>query len=124
MLLASSSAGGAIFMLLLYLALYVFQSYCIYRMAVKLNVPAPWMAWVPILNLYTMVKTAGLEGWTVILFLIPLVNIIFVVVLLFKIPPRLGKDAVWGLGLLVPVLNLFLLWKLAHSEPASNTVSV
>lgn len=70
------------------LALYVLTSWGLYKVAKKLNEPHPWMAWVPYLNIYTIVKV-GWKPWIwvlyfiiwLLLFLIPGLIIMFIVAL-------------------------------------------
>ncbi|MFQ3583820.1 MAG: DUF5684 domain-containing protein [Cyanobacteriota bacterium] len=53
----------------------------------KLSVPNTWLAWIPIANIWVMCRAAGKSGWWVILFFIPLVNLIFAIWVIFAIPP-------------------------------------
>ncbi|MEH0153950.1 DUF5684 domain-containing protein [Limibacter armeniacum] len=62
---------------------------------------AGWMAFIPILNFAIMIKLIGHSPWLVLLFLIPLVNIIFAVYVNYEFPRRYGK------GVLFCILNVF-----------------
>jgi Family of unknown function (DUF5684) len=63
-----------------------------------------WAAIVPIYNVMIMLRIVGRPEWWVILVLIPCVNIIFYIYLVFIYPfefaKAFGKDAVWGILLL------------------------
>ncbi len=94
--------------LLLFLGFYAFGSYTLMVIGQKLDVPAAWLAWVPVASIWVFVKAADKPWWWILLLLVPLVNIIIVFVLLFSIPPRLGKSALWGLVIFFPVLGALI----------------
>lgn len=72
----------------------------IFSKANKLDV----FALVPFLNLWLWFEICGISGfWS----LVPVLNIVFFFVTLFKIPTRFGKKKIYGLGiLLIPYLFL------------------
>ncbi|MCJ2543917.1 DUF5684 domain-containing protein [Thermostichus vulcanus] len=84
---------------LISIAFYVFFSYTLMVIGQKLSVPNAWLAWIPIANIWVMCRAADKPGWWVILFFIPLVNLIF------AIPPRLNKSRWSGLLIFLPVLG-------------------
>ena len=45
--------------LMLFAGMYVYFSLCLYLIAKKLNVSAPWTAWIPIVNIWTILQAAG-----------------------------------------------------------------
>lgn len=55
-----------------------------------------WAAIIPIYNVYTLVKIAGRSGWWVILYFIPLVNVIVSLVVSVNIAKAFGKSDVFG----------------------------
>ena len=55
---------------------------------------------IPIYNIYTLVKIADGNGWKFLLFLIPIVNIIYYIILVFRLAKSYGKGIGFGLGLL------------------------
>lgn len=61
------------------------------------------LAIIPIVNLFVLVKVAGYSAWMTLLYLIPLVNIIFSVFVAIRLGDRFGK----GGG-----FSFFLLWLL------------
>lgn len=63
-----------------------------------------WTALIPIYNSYVLVKIAGFHGATVLLYLLPLVNIVFGIIVAVKVGAAFGK----GGG-----FSFFLLWLLA-----------
>jgi hypothetical protein len=58
-----------------------------------------WHSIIPFLNLYDMLRIAGRPGWWLVLFLVPLVNIIVVVLVSIDMARRFGKGTGFGLGL-------------------------
>ncbi len=85
-------------------------------MARKTNTPNGWMGWVPILNVYLLCKIAGKPGWWLLLFLIPIVNIIFVLLVWMGAAEARGKPAWVGLLIIIPVVSFFVPGYLAFSS--------
>ena len=59
-----------------------------------------WKALIPIYNIYTLVKIIDGNGWKFLLLLIPIVNIIYLIILNFRLPKSFGKGVGFGFGLL------------------------
>jgi hypothetical protein len=91
---------------------YIFTSFCLMKIADKLSIPNSWLAWVPIAQIWVMVRAAGKPGWWLLLFFIPLVNLVIALILLFTIPTNLGKSSLYGLLAFIPILGIFLYWGL------------
>lgn len=81
------------FAVLLYIVIYVYIAYTLMVIANKTNTENSWFAWIPILNLYLMCKIADKPGWWLILFLIPLVNIVIAIIVWMKIAEKMGNRA-------------------------------
>ncbi|MBM3204903.1 signal peptidase I [Candidatus Uhrbacteria bacterium] len=115
----SAGLGSVAFV---YLALYVYFAAALMAIAKKTGTKNGWFAWIPILNVFLMLKVAGKPYWWFILLLIPFVNIIIAIILWMKIAERVGKPSWWGILMLVPVVNLivpgYLAWS-KSSPPAS-----
>lgn len=56
-----------------------------------------WAAIIPIYNIYNIVKIAGRPGWWVLLYFIPLVNIIIHIVVSLDVAKAFGKSEVFGI---------------------------
>ncbi|TQM58203.1 DUF5684 domain-containing protein [Humibacillus xanthopallidus] len=69
----------------------------------KAGEPA-WAAWVPFYNAYVLTRIAGYNPWMFLLFLIPIVNFIF------SIMVALGLGRAFGKG---GAFSFFLLWMFA-----------
>ena len=81
----------------------------------KLNHSAPWLAWVPIVNLFYFMSIAGRPTWQALLLFVPLVNIFMYAVMFGNIAERLNMPAWLGYCMLLPVANVFILPYLAAS---------
>jgi hypothetical protein len=115
---ASPQEGGetmGIFWLIWFLT-YVYLGLTLHFIANKTGTPDAWMAWVPILNVYLMCRIAGKPGWWVVLFFIPIVNIIMSVLVWMGIAEARNKPAWLGVLMLVPIANIVIPAHLAFSE--------
>lgn len=66
-----------------------------------------WAVLIPIYNLYVLLQVVGRPGWWLIMFLIPLVNVIFMFIVMFDLAKAFGKGAGFALGLIF--LNLIFI---------------
>ena len=102
--------------LLLIAGIYVYFSLCLYLIAKKLNVQAPWTAWIPIVNIWTLLQAAGKPCWWVLLFFIPFVSIFVVAYVWMCIVENLGRNKWLGILMLIPIVNLVYIGVLAFSK--------
>lgn len=72
---------------------------CFWKLFKKAGEPG-WAALVPLYDSYVMFKIAFGNGWKFLLLLIPIVNIVFAIMLPFKIAKAFGKSSGFGAGLL------------------------
>ncbi len=77
-----------------------------WKVFVKAGQPG-WAAIIPIYNLYIMTKIGGKPGWWVLMFLIPIVNLIFFIWLYNMISKSFGKDEGFTAGM---VFLGFIFW--------------
>lgn len=84
--------------LLVQLAIAVMVIVAMWKVFTKAGRPG-WAAIIPIFNLYVLIKVAGKPGWWLILFLIPLVNIIISLLVAFGVAESFGKGAGFAIGL-------------------------
>lgn len=59
-----------------------------------------WAIIIPIYNAYIFLKIAGKPGWWLLLFLIPLVNIIVGIIATIAFAERFGKGVGFALGMI------------------------
>jgi hypothetical protein len=98
------------------LIVYFWLALCLHIIAKKTEVPNAWLAWIPIANLYLMCKVAGRSGWWLILFFIPLVNLIILIIVWMNIAEARKKPSWLGILMIVPVANLVVPGILALSD--------
>lgn len=126
MLMGGLFAGFTMIFLAIYIALYVYGCLCLFLIAKKLNVPAPWTAWIPFVQVWTLVTSAGKPWWWILLLLIPVVNLIVLIYLWVCITEKLGRNKWLGLLILAPIVNLVFIGILAFSktEGAGETAPI
>lgn len=90
------------FIFFLFLAHYVFISWANMTIARKLKFSDPWMAWVPILNWYLLVKISEKPGWWAIFYLIPMVRFVINIIVFMRIAVRRDKPEWLALLFLMP----------------------
>lgn len=71
----------------------------VWKMYQKAGQPG-WAAIVPIYNIYVLIKVAGRPGWWLLLYFIPLINIVVAIILALDIAKRFGQNEVFGIVLL------------------------
>ncbi|MBS0662329.1 MAG: signal peptidase I [Verrucomicrobia bacterium] len=58
-----------------------------------------WAAIIPIYNLYILLKIVGRPAWWLILFLVPIVNLVIAVLVALDVAKSFGKGTGFGIGL-------------------------
>ncbi len=91
------------------LALLVLSIVAIWRIFTKAGEPG-WASIIPIYNTYVLYKIIFGNGWYFLTLLIPLVNIVFGIMLYFKLAKAFGHGVGFGFGLLFlnPIFMLIL----------------
>ncbi len=99
---AAAAAGmlafGGIFMMVC-LAIAVICIIGMWKVFEKAGQPG-WACLIPIYNLYILLKVAGRPGWWLLLFLIPLLNLVFLLLVSIDIAKCFGQGAVFGVVLI------------------------
>jgi hypothetical protein len=95
---SAAQQGGSMIGGLVGLAILVFLVAAMWKVFTKAG-KAGWLVLIPIVNIYQLLKIAGRPGWWLILFLIPLVNLIISILVSMDIAKSFGKGAGFGLGL-------------------------
>ena len=69
-----------------------------------------WMAFVPVINYYHILKIGGNSGWLALTIPIPLINILVAIWAVYKLGKAFGKDILFTLGMIAfPVAFLPIL---------------
>jgi Family of unknown function (DUF5684) len=98
-LFASSDSSGSPAFALIVLVVAVLQIAGMWKMFQKAG-HAGWLAIIPIVNIYILLKIAKRPGWWLILYIIPLVNIVVGIMVAIDVAKAFGKSTSFGvLGL-------------------------
>jgi hypothetical protein len=96
--------------IIVYLAIVVFEIAALWKVFTKAGQPG-WGAIIPIYNTYLQCKIGGKPGWWVILFFIPVVNIVLYIILYIAVARNFGRSGGFAVGLIllpfifVPILG-------------------
>lgn len=90
---------AAIIVILLYLSIITFVIISMWKVFVKAGQPG-WACIVPIYNLIIMLKIANKPWWWIFMFIIPIANLVFAIMLLHRISLSFGKGGGFTVGLL------------------------
>ncbi|MBW4716277.1 DUF5684 domain-containing protein [Saccharothrix obliqua] len=55
-----------------------------------------WAAIIPIYNMYVLLKVAGRPGWWLVLYIIPIVNLVVSIIVALDVAKSFGKSGVFG----------------------------
>jgi len=117
---AGGIAAAIIIYFLFVLVLSIFMIVCMWIVFEKAGQPG-WGAIIPIFNTILMLKIAGKPIWWVILFFIPLVNIIVGIMMINGISTNFGRGIGTTLGL---IFLSFIFWPiLAFGSAEYNPVN-
>ncbi|MEX1002644.1 MAG: DUF5684 domain-containing protein [Crocinitomicaceae bacterium] len=102
-----------IIVVLIYLAIIVLMVASIWKVFEKAGQPG-WAAIVPFYNLYILTVVAKKEAWWMILFFIPIANLIAAIIIDIEVAKNFGKDTGFAIGM---VFLPFIFWPmLAFSD--------
>lgn len=107
-------AGAAAIVLLLHL----FHSFCLKCICIKAGSEPGLLVWLPVLQVFPMLRAAGMSPAWFLALLVPGLNLVAGVVWCVKIVDARGKNFVVLLALLCPGLNLLAFLYLAFSDGA------
>ena len=113
---AALLSGFLVFFLIFGLAGYVYVALALQTIAKKTNTENPWLAWIPIANVFLMLMVAKKPLWWFLLFLIPLVNIVISILVWMGIAEARNKPSWWGILTIVPIANLIVPGYLAWAD--------
>ena len=109
LLAQSSDGGGSAILWLLYVAfivVYLVAAWIVYTKAGEEG----WKALIPIYNVWVLLRIVGRPGWWLILFLIPLVNVVIWIIVSIDLAKSFGKGTGFALGLIffAPIFYMIL----------------
>lgn len=95
-----AAAGLGIGMMLVWLLVVLLMIAGMWKMFVKAGKPG-WAAIIPIYNIVVLLEIAGKPAWWVILFFVPVVNLVVAVIAYMALAAKFGKGAGYAFGLLI-----------------------
>jgi len=108
------------FMWLIVLVLYVYQALCWLYIAKRTNTPNGWFAFIPILNIILMLQIAKRPLWWIILYFIPIVNIVIAIMLIVDVLKVLKRPTWWVIMQFIPIVNLIFMGLMAWGKNGST----
>ena len=109
------SPKGLLVVVAILLALYLFHSYCCLLICAKAGSPPGALVWVPLLQLFPLLKAAAMPLWWFVVFLVPGLNVIAHIVLCIKLAQARRKTFLVALLLIFPLSSPFAAAYLAFS---------
>jgi Family of unknown function (DUF5684) len=97
-------------------AFYIYFSLALQTIATKTHTENAWLAWIPIANIILILTIAKKPMWWILLFFIPLVNIVISIMVFMAVAEARGKPNWWGILMIVPVVNIIVPGYLAWSD--------
>ena len=94
------NSGDSTIVIIIQLAILIFMIAAIWKVFSKAGQPG-WASLVPFYNLYILLKIASKPGWWLILFFIPIANIIALILVNIGIARNLGKGGGFAAGLIL-----------------------
>lgn len=112
------------FFLFIFAAFYIFFAFVFMALVKKTRTENAWHAWIPILNLFLMVRIAKLQWWWGLIFILTmflpgiggLVAMILSVFIWWKISEAVGKPGYWGVLMMLPFVNIVLICIMAWGK--------
>jgi len=105
-----------------FFTLFIFGSYVLFcwplMMISNKFGDAQWRAWVPVVNVFLLVKLADLPLWIALLVFVPLFAPFALVYICMELCLILRLSRWWGVFIVVPGLNVLLFWFLALNSKA------
>jgi hypothetical protein len=95
---------------------YLFLCYPFMQIARKLGKKHPWLVWIPIVQVFYFTYMAGKSMWWMVLYLVPVVNVLFPLLLCADLLRALRKPFWLIVFIIFPGTNIVMFWYLAVSK--------
>ncbi len=109
--------------IILAILVYIYTAWALMDIARRTKTNLPWLAWIPIANLYLRTKIAKVPWWTLLVILlawIPFVGGLLLLLVMiwwwWKIAEARKHPGWWGILMIVPILNWILMGILAWGK--------
>lgn len=119
---AAAGAFAAIIALfwIFVLAVYLIQAITYYKLAEKANVRNSWLAFIPILQFILFFHIIDKSAWSILLFLIPLVNVILGILWYYEFFKAFGIGTLpIILAIIIPPVGFIMMLYMAFSSSVS-----
>jgi hypothetical protein len=83
------------------IGLYIVFALPLWAVFKKAGSDMAWAAFIPVLNIYALLKVVGRPGWWLILYVIPIVNIVIAIMVWYDLAKSFGKGVGFTIGLLL-----------------------
>ncbi len=101
---AGAAAGLGIGIIIFYLAIIIFSIACGWKIFTKAGKPG-WACIVPIYSAIVMLDIIGKPVWWIVLFFIPVANVVISIILCLELARVFGKGSGYAVGLiLLPIV--------------------
>ena len=97
-MLSQADEAGSVVLIVVYVAFAVFYLASFWKVYTKAGQPG-WAAVIPIYNFIVLMKIVGRPWWWILLFLVPIVNIIVLFIVYIDLAKSFGKSTGFGVGL-------------------------
>ena len=94
------------FSFLIAIAFFVFFSYCLKLICEKANVDPGILIWIPFIQMIPMATVAGINPFLLLLYFVPLVNLVFAAYHWAKVCIAIDKSPWLVVLLFIPVVNI------------------
>jgi hypothetical protein len=105
MLSQTSDAGSAV-LIVVWVAVAIFLFASLWKVFTKAGQPG-WASLIPIYNFIVLLKIIGRPLWWILLFLVPIVNIVVLFIIYIDLATSFGKSTAFGVG--IALLGLIFL---------------
>lgn len=99
-------------------AVHLFFCFCCLRICQKVGQEPGILVWLPLLQLFPMLRAAGMSGWWFFLFLLPGINLLAQIVWSVKITNARGKNTLLAILLILPPFSVLAFLYLAFADSA------
>lgn len=94
-----NNGGVSAFAVIIWLALAILMIASFWKIFTKAGKPG-WASIIPFYNIYVMLQIAGKPGWWLILYFIPLVNLIIGIIVIVALAQSFGKGVGFAVGII------------------------
>jgi hypothetical protein len=97
---STSGGSSAAVLIIVILAAYVFFAATFWRLFTKAGRPG-WEGLIPIYSAYVVLKIVGRPGWWLVLYLVPIVNIVILIIVAIDLSKSFGHGGGFAVGLIL-----------------------